>query len=182
MKKSLRTLILVAGIASITALGGSLALAVDTSAAPGSDLSLSDHHDGSAKGKHGHRDMKRHFAKLAAKLGLNDQQKAQAKAIFEANRAEAKPLFASLKNERHQLRTLIHSGTADEAAVRAQSAKVAAVQADLAVQRAKGAKQLMALLTPDQQSKLKALEKKHEERFEKGGMKMKGGMCEEREE
>ena len=77
--------------------------------------------------------------------------------MFTANRAQAKPLFTGLMTERRQLRTLIQSGTADEAAIRAESAKVSSLEADLAVQRAKGAKQFMALLTPDQQAKLKAL-------------------------
>lgn len=104
---------------------------------------------------------------MAKRLGLSEQQKAQAKAIFQANRTQAQPLMASLRTERHQLRQLIHSGSADEAAIRAQSAKVASVQADLAVQRAKTAKQLMALLTPDQQAKLKELQAQREEKFQK---------------
>jgi periplasmic protein CpxP/Spy len=104
-------------------------------------------------------------------LGLSDGQKEQAKAIFQENRAQAKPTLVSLRTERHQLRNLIHSGSADEGAIRAQSAKVSALQADLAVQRAKGAKQLLALLTPDQQAEWQALRAEREQKFLKSGSK-----------
>ena len=165
MKKSLRSLALAACITTITALGSSYALADDTTTASTPAQAQGEHQHGCQNAKHrrGHR----FFARLAKKLGLTDQQKAQAKAIFKDNRAQAKPLFTSLMTERHQLRSLIHSGAADEAAIRAQSAKVASLQADLAVQRAKGVKQLMALLTPDQVTKLKALQSAREQKFEK---------------
>ena len=154
MKKSFRSLVLLAGVASFTALGCNFALAEEASATAAP--AQADHQHGCNQGKpqRGHR----FFQRLAKKLALTDQQKVQAKAIFKDNRAQAKPTLDSLKAERHRLRSLIQSGSADEAATRAQSAKVAALQADLAVQRAKGAKQLLALLTPDQQAKLKALQ------------------------
>jgi periplasmic protein CpxP/Spy len=161
MKKSIRSLVLAAGIASATALGCNFALA-DTTAAPAQ--AQGEHKPDCQKGKHqrGHH----RFAKLAKKLALTDQQKTQVKAIFQDNRAQAKPLFTSMMTERRQLRKLVESGTADEAAIRAESAKVAAIQADLAVQRAKGAKQFMALLTPDQQAKLAALKAEREQKHQ----------------
>jgi periplasmic protein CpxP/Spy len=164
MKKSLRSLLVVAGLASATALGCNFALADDT-AAPAAPPARGEHRQGCEQGRHaGKHQRGEHFARLAKKLGLSEQQRAQAKTIFQANRAQAKPLFAGLKGERHQLRQLIHSGSADEAAIRAQSAKVAAIEADLAVQRARGAKQLMALLTPDQLAKFKALQAQREQK------------------
>ena len=51
-------------------------------------------------------------------MGLSDQQKSQAKALFAANRAQNKPLFVTMMTEKQQLRTLIHSGNADEASIR----------------------------------------------------------------
>lgn len=154
MKPSLRALVMAAALVSVTALGSHPALADETKAAPGIGGEQRGHgcRQGSNE-RHGKQFLKR----LAVKLGMTEAQKTQAKAVLEAGRSQAKPLFASLKNERLQLRNLIHSGTADEAAVRAQSAKVAAVQADLAVQRAQTVKKLMALLTPEQQKKLQEL-------------------------
>ena len=107
--------------------------------------------------------------KMSKELGLSSQQQTQAKAIFEAGRAENKPLFQAMMTERRQLRSLVMSGSADEAAIRAQSAKVASLQADLAVKRAQEAKRLQAILTPDQLTKLKAFMEKREQRFGKFG-------------
>jgi periplasmic protein CpxP/Spy len=166
MKKSLRTLLLIAGLASTTALGSSFALAdFDTAAASAAPRAQGEHRHGCQTGKHGRGHHG--FARIAKKLGLSDQQRTQAQAIFQENRAQAKPTLVSLRAERHQLRNLIQSGTADEGAIRAESAKVSALQADLAVQRAKGAKQLLALLTPDQQVKWQALRAQWEQKHQK---------------
>ncbi|WP_224981169.1 Spy/CpxP family protein refolding chaperone [Geomonas agri] len=102
----------------------------------------------------GHRGM---FMKMAKELGLSDQQKHEARAIFESGRAKNAPLFASLRHERHELQALVRSGSADESAIRTQAARVAALQADVAVQRAAQNRQFIALLTPEQAAKFKAL-------------------------
>ncbi|MBJ6751559.1 Spy/CpxP family protein refolding chaperone [Geomonas anaerohicana] len=105
------------------------------------------------------------FMKMAKELGLSDQQRHEARAIFESGRTKNAPLFASLRHERHELQALVRSGSADEAAIRAQSAKVAALQADLAVQRAAQSRQFIALLTPEQAAKFKAMrEARHQGR------------------
>jgi periplasmic protein CpxP/Spy len=167
MKKSLRSLVLLTGIVSTSALGSTFALADDAAPAPAPAAAQAqgEHRHGCQGGKH--RGGHHVFAKIARKLGLSDQQKTQARAIFKENRAQAKPTLVSLRAERHQLHNLIQSGTADEGAIRAESAKVSALQADLAVQRAKGAKQLLALLTPDQQAKWQALRAEREQKFQK---------------
>jgi periplasmic protein CpxP/Spy len=167
MKKSLRSLILVAGIASMTALGCNFALADDSATTPAPTHTGGEHQHNCHKGKHQHGH--RLLARLAKKLGLSDQQKVQVKAIFQDNHAQAKPTLDSLRAEKQQLRALIMSGSADEAAIRAQSAKVSAFQADLAVQRAKGAKQVLAVLTPDQQVKFKALQAQWGQKCGKSG-------------
>ena len=170
MKKGLKSLLLLAGIASTTAFGCTFALADDTAAAPAAPAATQaqgEHRHGCQMGKRHHRH--RAFARIAKKLGLSDQQKAQAKAIFQENRALAKPTLVSLRAERQQLRDLIQSGSADEGAIRAESAKVSGLQADLAVQRAKGAKQLLALLTPDQQAKWQALRAQWQQKHQKSG-------------
>ena len=113
---------------------------------------------GGQYGGHEHHSFKR----IAEKLGLTDAQKAQAKAIFQANKEVAKPMYASLRAERKNLQALIHADTVDEAAIRAETAKVAAIQADLNVNRAKVAAQFRAILTPDQLTTLKALHQKHQ--------------------
>jgi Spy/CpxP family protein refolding chaperone len=110
-------------------------------------------------GKH----LRHNFRKFAEKLGLTDAQKAQAKAIFQANRDAVKPMVENLRAERKNLRDLIHADKVDEAAIRAESNKIAAIQADLNVGRAKIGAQFRAILKPEQLAKLKALRQKREE-------------------
>lgn len=104
----------------------------------------------------------RHFKKMTKELGLTAQQQDGIKAIFEKNRPQVKPLMEQMKIERHALRSLLQADTIDEAAIRAQSAKVAAIQADLVVQRARTGQQIRALLTPEQIVKFKDLQTKRD--------------------
>ena len=98
-----------------------------------------------------------HLKKMAKDLGLDAQQQSQVKAILTTNHDQSKPLMDKLLSERRTMRTLAQADTVDETAIRAQSAKVATVEADLAVNRAHVAQKLRAVLTPDQVQKFKAL-------------------------
>ena len=111
----------------------------------------------------------RHFKRMATELGLSAQQQQDIKAVFQKERHQLQPLMKQLMVERRALRTLIHADTVDEAAIRAQSAKAAAIQADLAVQRALTGQQVRKLLTPEQAQKLKDFQAKMESRHGKGG-------------
>ena len=127
--------------------------------------------EGGGYGANGGEQMQHIFRKYAKKLGLNDAQKAQAKAIFEDNRDIINPLVTNLHAEREILQGLIHAGTVDEAAIRAETAKLAGIMADFNVNRAKMAAQFRAMLTPAQLEILKALHeknglKKHQQRHE----------------
>ena len=114
-----------------------------------------------------------HFKKMSKELKLTPEQKLQMKDIFAKNKPQAEPLIKQLVIERRALRNLIQADTVDEAAIRAQSAKAAAIQADLAVHRAHAAKEFRAILTPDQIAKAKEFQaqrdKKMEERAAKHG-------------
>ncbi len=111
-------------------------------------------------GKQMKQRMRHNFRRIAKKLGLTDAQKAQAKAIFQANKNVVKPIIASLRAERQNLRALIHADTIGEAAIRAETAKIAGIQAELNVNRAKIGAQFRAILTPDQLAILKAMHQK----------------------
>lgn len=157
MRKQLRPLALFACITAATAFGSQIAAAATAPPDTQSEARCGEH-----------RHMGHHFLKrLAKQLGLSAQQQSQAKAILKSSRQENKPLMLALFNEKHQLHALMLSGSADEAAIREQSAKIASVQADLAVKRAQEAKQLLAILTPDQASKLRAIMEKREQKFKK---------------
>lgn len=158
MTRNVRRLVLFACLSTATALGAQVAAAANRPAQDGSRPKC-----GEMQGFHKGAFLKR----LAKQLGLSEKQKADAKAILQSSRAENKPLHHALWEERHQMKVLMLSGTADEAAIRAQSAKIAAVQADLAVKRSQEAKQLLALLTPEQKAKLTVILDKHEQKLKR---------------
>ncbi len=91
--------------------------------------------------------------KIAA-LNLTDEQKAQIKTIAEKYRPTLGPLVKEFAAERRTLEGMIHSDNVDDAAIRAQAAKVASVGADLAVASAHGFSELRAVLTPEQVQKI----------------------------
>jgi periplasmic protein CpxP/Spy len=111
-------------------------------------------------GEHGGKQRHHNFMKMAKKLGLNDTQKAQAKTIYQGDKDVMKPILTSLRSERENLQTLIHADTIDEAAIRAETAKIAGIQADLNVNRAKVGAQFRAILTPAQLATLKTMQQK----------------------
>jgi periplasmic protein CpxP/Spy len=112
------------------------------------------HEGGWGDGKCG-RHSQHGFMGMGKKLGLTDAQKGQAKVIFESNRESVKPIMENLRAERKNLHALMFADTVDEAAIRAETAKIATIQADLNVNRAKAMSQFRAILTPDQIAKLK---------------------------
>jgi len=116
-------------------------------------------------GEHGGRHDRHDFRKIAKKLKLTDAQKAQAKTIFEENREAVKPIYTSLRDERKNLHNLMHADTVDEAAIRAETAKIAAIQADLNVNRAKVGVRFRAILTPSQLATLKTMREKRVEKM-----------------
>lgn len=152
MKRDLTKLALLACITAAATFGGQTAFAGYTGADPSPGAGQHQKH-----GK-GHRGD--FFKKMARELKLTDQQQTQAKSLFESSRAEHKPLMENLRAERSRMQDLVRSGSADEAAIREQAAKVAALQADLAVSSARAAKQFLALLTPAQAAELKGLQEK----------------------
>ena len=79
----------------------------------------------------------------------------------------AAPLLKQLATERRALRTIIQAEAVDEAAIRAQSAKVAAIEADLAVQRAHGAQEIRKVLTPEQIQKFKAIQERRDSKLDR---------------
>jgi protein CpxP len=158
MKRTITRIALLAGIASATTFGSHLAQANE-----GGKFchEYSEHHH------HGHNFMNHRFEKMAAKLGLSEQQKVKIKEVFKQNREQAKPILDKFRTERLNMRTLVQADKTDEAAIRAQAAKLGAIEGDLALQRAHMAKQIRAILTPAQIEKFKAMQKERQQKFEK---------------
>jgi protein CpxP len=123
--------------------------------------------EGGWGGEHGYKHewgaehFEKHFDKIVKKLGLTDEQQTKAKALFEANKPVVKELKEKLHAEKKTLHEVMHADKFDEAAIRAESAKVAAIYADLNVNKAKVCADFRALLTPDQAKALKAWYEEH---------------------
>jgi protein CpxP len=117
--------------------------------------------------------------KMVKELGLDAQQKTQVKDILKNNHDTAKPLMDKMVAEKRAMRALIQAETVDETAIRSQSAKVAAVEADLAINRAQLAQKLRAVLTPDQIQKFKAIQEKRDQQMDNRRAKGSGRMDQE---
>ena len=184
MKRSIRMLVVFIGLALATACGSAFAQADSGEGHAKAQDQCNKHehhrHHGGHCRHHRHRghcccDQKEQhswghherFAELATRLSLSDQQKAQIKDVFQKNRPQIKPIVTKLINEKREMRELIQSGSASESAIRAEAAKVAGVEADLAVQRAQMVKQLRANLSPGQIEKFKAIQKERDGKFDK---------------
>jgi protein CpxP len=111
--------------------------------------------------------------RLAKALDLSKEQAEQVKAIFRKHRDEIAPLRKEMVSERRELRNLVQADKTDEAAIREQAKKIGATSGDLAVRRAKMAREVRAVLTPEQVQKFRALQEKRDRRID--GM-MKRGM------
>ena len=98
--------------------------------------------------------------RIAQRLNLTDEQKAQIKSILEAEKGTLKDLRIQLRSSREKLRDTIQAADTNENSVRAASAKVAAVEANLAVERMKIFAKIAHILTDEQLQELKDLEKR----------------------
>ena len=101
-------------------------------------------------------------------LGITDQQKEQIRLILRENQPAAQPLIQQSVQEHRALRNLIQTSPVDESAIRAQSAKVAGIDTDLAVKRAFVGERIRKVLTPDQIEKLKQMQTAVEGRVDAG--------------
>jgi len=92
--------------------------------------------------------------RIADKLNLTGDQRTQIKAVFAADKDTLAPLLGAVHDARKNLRTAIRAGDANEASVRAASAKVGAAEADLAVERMKLYGKIAPILTDVQRQQL----------------------------
>jgi Spy/CpxP family protein refolding chaperone len=94
------------------------------------------------------------FKRIAEKLDLTADQKAQIKTIMRGEKDTLKNLLGRLHDARKNLREAIQSSGANESSVRAASAKAAGVEADLAVERMKLYGKITPVLTGEQRQKI----------------------------
>jgi Spy/CpxP family protein refolding chaperone len=96
--------------------------------------------------------------RIKDKLGLTDEQAAQIRTEIRADKNVLKDLITRLHETRQGVRQAIQAPGATEASVRTASARVASIQADLAVERLKLHDRISPILTAEQQEKLKEIQ------------------------
>jgi Spy/CpxP family protein refolding chaperone len=97
----------------------------------------------------------RFLERAKEKLGLSDEQVAKIKTELKGEKDTLRDLISRLHEARVGLRETIQASDANESSVRTASAKVAAVEADLAVERLKLYGKISPILTAEQVEKVK---------------------------
>jgi protein CpxP len=151
--------------ASISAVG-SLALALVAGAAlaqdPSGDKPM---HRGMHHGMMGGPGMGE-FGMFLHGLNLTDQQKAQVKQIFEAEKPNMKPIHQQEAQIHQQMMQLVTSGAFDQAKANAIAAQEAQVHSQMTVEHLKIGSQIYALLDSDQKAKVSDMIAKHQQRMQ----------------
>lgn len=107
-----------------------------------------------AEGARGPRSPGQLLQRAAETLGLTVEQRAAIKDALLAEKDTLKDLLTRLHEARRALREAIRAEDATEASVRAAAARVAAVEADLAVERLKLHRRISPILTADQRDQV----------------------------
>jgi periplasmic protein CpxP/Spy len=90
-------------------------------------------------------------------LNLTDAQREQVKQIVDSRQQEARAIGERAMAARAALHAATTSPSFDEGLIRAKAADVAAIEADMAVSRARIFADVFQILTPEQQAKVKEL-------------------------
>ena len=98
--------------------------------------------------------------RIADRLNLSPEQRTQIRGILLGDKDHLKLLLGQLHDARKNLRTAIRASDASEASVRAASAKVAAAESDLAVERMKLYGKIAPILTEAQRQQLTDLQQR----------------------
>ena len=101
---------------------------------------------------------------MARQLDLSDAQKERFKSIKASHRDDIKALGDRAMAARQALQAAVTAETFDETTIRSRSTEVAAVEADMAVARARIRAEVLQVLTPEQQAQLKQMEAQMQQR------------------
>lgn len=100
----------------------------------------------------------RFLQRAREKLDLTDDQTAQIKAVIRADKENLTGIRTRMREARVNLRQTIRASDASEASVRTASSKVAAIEAEMAVERMKLFARIAPILTGEQRAKLADME------------------------
>jgi protein CpxP len=95
---------------------------------------------------------------MARELNLSDAQKERLKSIESSHRDDVKAFDNRAMSAHQGLEAAVTAETFDEATIRSRSTEVAAVEADMAVARARIRAEVLQVLTAEQQTQLKQMQ------------------------
>ena len=110
-----------------------------------------------------------HFGqRMAAELGLTDQQKTQIQQILQNEKTKFQPLRQELRSEHQQMLAATKGGQFDEAQVRSIAGQQAQTQVNLTVERERVKSEIYKVLTPDQRAKADQMQAQFGQRMRRG--------------
>ena len=115
---------------------------------------------------HSHRGFMGGMELPLRQLNLTDEQKAQVKQIFQAERPAMKPLMQQEHAAHTQMIQLITSGTFEQAKVAAIAAQESQTHMQIEIAHAKMASQIYQLLSSDQKAKVADIIAQHQQRMQ----------------
>lgn len=116
----------------------------------------------------------RGFERVAKKLNLTDEQKAQVKTILEDSKTRVKPLMDSMRETRKQAENLGTDGVFNEEQVNQIAVSQSETMKQLFIEKEKTKAQIFAILTPEQRAEAAKMKGMFKERF-KGKFKKRFG-------
>jgi protein CpxP len=115
-----------------------------------------------AQGPHGPGGPFGEFHHILRQLDLTSDQHAQVKAIFEKEKPALQPLMQQMRQNHEAMKTLEAAGPFDEAKVTALATQNSQTMIQLQVEHERVKSEIMAILTPEQKTKLAQIEADHE--------------------
>jgi Spy/CpxP family protein refolding chaperone len=108
---------------------------------------------------------------MLGRLNLTSDQQDRVKQIMDSHKQDQQAIGKRAMAARDALESAVTSPSFDETVIRQRAADLAAVDADQAVMRARIYAQVLQILTPDQQAKLKTMQTEMEQRRAERGQK-----------
>ncbi len=99
-------------------------------------------------------------------LNLTPQQREQIQTLMQQAREAHTPKRDAIAAERRKLREIINTDPVNPGAIRAQTMRIAELEAELNTLRAQERVKVEAVLTPEQRAKMKEIRARNEERME----------------
>lgn len=107
----------------------------------------------------------RHLDRMVEHLDLRADQEQELRELFTERHETRTAEMTEMRAARDEVRRLVQAETMDEAAIREASARVAALEADLAVERARFHQEVRKILDDEQLALFKEMHEKRRERM-----------------